>query len=101
MSWQARLDQPRPEWWCGLGWCASTAVFFFLVQLLGGPTRGDAVDSDITTWAIAHGQLRCAFPKGPLLIAPVYPFLSGGVAAIAHVGGAVPIPQQSGFGAGL
>ena len=44
MSWPARLDQPRSEWWCGLGWCASTAVFFFLVQLLGGPTRGDAVD---------------------------------------------------------
>ena len=100
VSWRARLDQPRSGWWCGLGWCTSTAVFFLIVQLLGGPTSGDAVDSDISTWAVAHGQLGCAFPKGPLLIAPVYPFLSGGVAAITHVGNAVRFPTRAALGPG-
>ncbi len=96
--WKAWLDGPLSTWGCALGWLASTAVFVAIVQLFGGPAPGDAVFSTPSTWAIAHGQLACAFPPGHILIAPVYPFLSGGVAAIAHIGYAVPFPASTALG---
>jgi len=77
---------------------ASTIVFVGLIQLLGGPASGDAVQSTNSTWAIAHGQLACAFPRGQILVAPVYPLLSGAAAAIAHVGNATPFPGGTALG---
>ena len=96
--WKAWLDKPLSPGGCALGWLASTAVFVAIVQLFGGPAPGDAVFSTPSTWAIVHGQLGCAFPPGHILIAPVYPFLSGGVAAIAHIGYAVPFPARTALG---
>ncbi len=96
--WKAWLDKPLSPGGCALGWLASTAVFVAIVQLFGGPAPGDAVFSTPSTWAIAHGQLGCAFPPGHILIAPLYPFLSGGVAAIAHIGYAVPFPARTALG---
>ena len=97
-QWRAWLDRPLSPWWCALGWLASTAVFVAIVQLLGGPAPDDAIFSTPSTWAIAHGQLACAFPPGHILIAPVYPFLSGGLAAMAHIGHGAPFPGGTALG---
>jgi hypothetical protein len=96
--WKAWLDEPLSPGGCALGWLASTAVFVAIVQLFGGPAPGDAIFSTPSTWAIGHGQLGCAFPPGHILIAPVYPFLSGGMTAITHIGHAVPFPARSALG---
>jgi hypothetical protein len=94
----AWLDRPLSNWWCALGWLASTIVFAGFVQCLAGPTSNDAVESTISTWAIAHGQLACAFPKGPVLVAPLYPFLAGGLSAAARIGHTVPFPPRGALG---
>ena len=94
-SW---LDRPLSNWWCVAGWLASTAVFVAIVQLLGGATPNDAQESDISTWAIAHGELACAFPKGRVLIAPLYPFLTGGLSAAARIGDTVAFPSRGTLG---
>ena len=55
-----------------------------------------------STWAIAHGRLACAFPSVTMphepLIAPVYPLVSGFVAALAGIGHSVPFPAQAAMG---
>jgi hypothetical protein len=94
-SW---LDRPLSNWWCVVGWLASTAVFVAIVQFLGGASPYDADEANISTWPIAHGQLSCAFPKGRILIAPLYPYVSGGLSAIARIGHSVPFPTRSAFG---
>ena len=96
--WKAWLDRPLSRWWCALGWLASTVLFVAIVQLFGGPAPGDAVFSTPSTWAIAHGQLACAFPPGHILISPLYPFLSGGIATTAHIGHNVPFPARAALG---
>ena len=90
MRW---LDSPLSGWWCAVGWLAATAVFVGAVQLLGGPTSGDAGYSSGSTWAIAHGQWTCAFPSSATSIAPLYPIISGGVAAALRIGHSVPFPS--------
>ena len=97
-QWRAWLDRPLSPWSCALGWLTSTAVFMVVVHLFGGPSAGDAAFSAPSTWAIAHGQLACAFPPRHILVAPVYPFLSGGLAAIAHIGRGVPFPGRTALG---
>ena len=97
-SWMSWLDGPMSGWWCALGWVASSALFVGLAQLLGGPAIGDAVESTNTTWAIAHGQFACAFRSAPVQIAPLYPYLSGGIAAIARIGHSVAFPGQGALG---
>jgi hypothetical protein len=61
------LDHPLSGWWCALGWLATTVVFIGVVRLFGGPAHVDVEESVHSTWAIAHGQLACAYPLGPLL----------------------------------
>ncbi len=67
--------------------------------MLGGIGSIDTYESVFSTWAIAHGQLACAFPTGYRVIAPVYPFLSGGIAAVGHIGNTVPFPSRPTMGA--
>jgi hypothetical protein len=97
------MDRPLSGWWCAAGWLGATAVFVGLVRLLQGPTQVDSILSVFSTWAIAHGQWACAYPpnKGGNFpfIAPLYPLLSGAIAALTHVGGNVPFPSQSAMGA--
>lgn len=83
---------------CLLGWAISTFVFVCVVSLLGGPAKADTYESVFSTWAIAHGRLDCAFPSGYRIIAPLYPLLSGGIAALGHIGNAVAFPQPSAMG---
>ena len=108
-SFWAALDQPLSEWACVLGWCAATALFVLLVAALGGPSNIDTVESMYSTWAIAHGHLSCAFPivvahngssyEQPYTsIAPVYPLVSGGIAALTQIGSHVPFPSTAALG---
>ena len=81
-----------------LGWCVATSLFTAIVVLLGGFSGNDTYESVFSTWAIAHGQLACAFPQGFRVTAPLYPLLSGGIAAFGHIGHAVPFPPESTMG---
>jgi hypothetical protein len=94
------LDRPLSSRWCVLGWLSSTMVFVGVVQLMGGPTYGDAEESAVSTWSIAHGQLACAFPPKQDLAAPLYPFVSGAIAAAARIGHATPFPTRAAMGPG-
>jgi len=77
-------------------------IFIGLVRFLHGPTEADSTMSLYSTWAIAHGQWACAYPSnkggGIQFIAPLYPLLSGGLAALTHVGRSVPFPSQAAMG---
>jgi hypothetical protein len=83
---------------CVLGWCAATAVFAEVIKLLDGPAAVDAAESIFSTWAIAHGQLACAFPSAALPrnpeVSPLYPLISGAVSAVVHLGSSVPYPAE-------
>ncbi len=94
-SW---LGKPIPRQWCLLGWCGATAIFVSVVVLTGGPSYNDVTLSAYSAWSIAHGQFRCAFPPGLQTTTPVYPLLSGGIAAIAGIGHAVPFPSAAALG---
>jgi hypothetical protein len=102
------LDRPMTNIECLLSWLVSTVVWFVLVGLLGGPTEGDAAESVYSTWSIAHGSLACAYPPGRwnpneiaapfALLAPLYPLISGAVAAIFRIGHAVAFPTSTQLG---
>ena len=94
-SW---LVRPLSNWWCTLGWLGSTALFVGIVQVLGGPSSGDADETTISSWPIAHAQFTCAFPKGRITVAPLYPFVSGFISAVARLGNGVPFPTRQAFG---
>jgi hypothetical protein len=109
LAWRSWVDRSLSGGQCVIGWMAATAVFFGLTSLVGGATENDASESLYSTWAIAHGRFACAFAPGtahhfaPIarpgpFIAPLYPLLSGAVAAVTHIGGSVPYPSQSALG---
>ena len=91
------------------GWFAATVVFVGVVRLIGGPNEGDLGESAYSTWAIAHGYLSCAYAPattshipsiaypGPF-IAPLWPLLSGGLAALLSIGHHVPFPSRGTLG---
>jgi hypothetical protein len=98
------MGRPISNGWCICGWFLATALFVCLVLAFGGPTRFDAGESVYSTLDIAHGQLSCAFVQakssnGPAIpIAPLYPLLSGGLAALLQVGSNVSIFHTAGLG---
>jgi hypothetical protein len=98
-SW---LYRPLSGRWCALAWLAATAIFVGLVRLHGGPAQGDVAESVYSTWAIAHGHFACAYPTvtshDDPLIAPLWPLISGAVAALLRVGHGVPFPSQAAMG---
>ncbi len=94
----AWLGAPLSGWWCALGWALATALFAILVTGLGGFSGSDTFESVFSTWAVAHGQLACAFPHGFRVTAPLYPLLSGGIAAFSHIGHGAPFPSRSTMG---
>ena len=100
-SWTGWLDRPLTAWKCVLGWCAATAIFVLVIQILGGPSTVDTVESTYSTWAIAHGHLACAFPPDTTYsyTAPVYPLVSGAIAALSRVGSTIPFPSTAALGA--
>jgi hypothetical protein len=108
-GWLRWLDRPLSRSWCAFGWLTATAIFIGIARLLGGPTDSDSPESLYSTWAIAHGHLSCAYPAanryhipsvahpGPF-IAPLWPLLSGGIAALARIGHTVPFPSTTMLG---
>ena len=76
-----------------------------LIAVFSGPSRVDDQESIYSTWAIAHGQIVCAYPPVSLpsepLVAPLYPLISGGIAAITRIGHDVPFPFGRRLGAWL
>ncbi len=93
------LDRPLSAGWCVAGWLVATALFVGLAAATGGPGTIDSSESMYSTWAIAHGQLACAYPSVTLphepTIAPVYPLYSGALAALFHVGQSLPFPPRA------
>ncbi|MGH7175006.1 MAG: hypothetical protein ACREGR_01435, partial [Minisyncoccia bacterium] len=90
-------------------WLLACIVFFFLSGLLGGPTEGDAALSVYSTWAIAHAHFACAYPPigkvhinviaNPFaLVAPLYPVITGALAALLRIGHKVPYPSTAQLG---
>lgn len=50
------------------------------------------------TWAVQHGQLACAYLPRHVTAAPLYPLISGGIAALVHIGNGVAFPTSSALG---
>ncbi len=97
---------------CLLSWMVATAIFIGIIALLGGPTQNDASESLYATWAIAHGNLACAYPPASGLtssffpffrphpaVPPLWPLLSGGVASLTRIGHTLAFPSQHALGA--
>jgi hypothetical protein len=95
-----------------LSWALASIVFFGMVALLGGPTDNDSGESLYATWAVAHGDLGCAFPSityqeglrylpdyrpGPH-VPSVWPLVSGGLAFVTGIGNSVAFPAANSFG---
>jgi hypothetical protein len=101
-SWTDWFGEPVSSLSCVLGWIVATVVFVGFTRLLGGPSGGDSVVSVYSTWAIAHGQIACAYPSakvGPFpFIAPMWPLISGAISALFGVGHGVPFPSQVAMG---
>jgi hypothetical protein len=93
--WKSWLDAPISRTSCVIGWCLSTTVFVVLVVGLGGPAPGDWPISGFSTWAIAHGQFRCAFPSRQILVPFLYPLFAGAIAAMTRIGDSVPFPVHA------
>ena len=109
VNWFSWLDRPLSGRWCAVGWLVATGIFTVVVRFFGGPAEVDAAESVYSTWAIAHGHLACAYPPGithhfagighPIpFIAPLWPLLSGVVAAVAQIGHSIPFPSGSALG---
>lgn len=86
------------------GWFVATGVFVAIVLALHGPASGDAFTSAYSAWALAHGNLVCAYPATaqvwyPAHASPLYVLVSAGAVALFHVGGSVPFPATPALGA--
>ena len=108
-KWTSWMDRPLSSVQCFVGWLVSSALFLGLSALLGGPSEGDAVESLYSTWAVAHGKFSCIYPlKGAhqvasiarpsTFIAPLYPLISGAVAALLRIGHDVAFPSSAQLG---
>lgn len=101
----AYLGRPLSSFYAVVGWLVATGVFFAFTQYLGGPVEGDAAQSVYSTWAIQHGYLACTYPPAathfhfPIIalpyafVAPFWPLLTGGIAALLRIGRVAPFPH--------
>lgn len=100
--WNSWFNRPLSRTWCIVGWLIATVIFVGGTQQLGGVTSGDASDSVNTAWSIAHGMTSCGYAPGNQYglpySAPLYPLLSGGLAALVRIGHQVPFPTSADFG---
>jgi hypothetical protein len=97
------LDRPLSRAWCVIGWILASSLFGILVRLAGGITTSDSFVSVNSSLAVAHGYFSCAYPPQSTLginplAPPLYPFLSGGLAALFHIGNSVPFPRATQLG---
>ena len=98
-----RLNRPLSARYCVVGWLASI-VLFVVVFAVTGPPISDTHETIYGTWAIAHGDIACAYPSvsqpGEPPAPPLYPLLSGGIAALAGIGHGTPFPSAAALGPG-
>jgi hypothetical protein len=105
----SRLDKPLSGASCVSAWLIAIGIFVGGIALFGGPTSNDANESIYSTWAVAHGQIACTYPPPTHLlflpeyqpdasIAPLWPLVSGGLAALTEIGHAVAFPSQQALG---
>ena len=96
------LNRPLSNWFCVLGWLASAGLFVALVAIFLGPSITDVDESTFSTWAIQHGQIACAYPAvsepNEPPVAPLYPLLSAGIAAVTQIGHRTPFPSTAALG---
>lgn len=101
------LDRPLSRGWCVVGWLFASAIFMGVTALLGGPALGDSPETVFSAWAIAHGDLSCAYLRSyPAfythhaypLAPPLYPLLSGGFAALFRLGHSAAFPTPAMLG---
>lgn len=103
------LDRPLSNIACFISWLISTVIFFGIAGALGGPTEGDVSESAYGTWSVAHGNLSCIYPPAAshnlsqladpfTLAAPLYPLVSGGLAALLRIGSNVSFPTTGDLG---
>ncbi len=102
-AWRVVLDRPLSNVTCAVGWIVATIVFILLTRSVGGVTTSDSFVSVNSTLAIAHGHLSCSYPPQSTvgnnpLAPPLYPLISGGLAAIFRVGHSVPFPSAAQLG---
>ena len=108
-NWWAWLDRPLSPLESLAGWLIALGAFVGVIALFGGVTEGDAAVGIYSTWAIAHGQLACAYPPAlyfhvpPIArpytsITPFYPVFSGLLAALFRIGQQVPFPTTAQLG---
>jgi len=97
------LSQPLSLRWCVVGWICVVALMIVVATLWGGPTSADAPAPDNTTWLIAHGDFGCAYPPAASVVyqttAPLYPLVSGALAAVARIGHGLTFPSSAQLGA--
>ena len=96
------LMRPLSVQWCLVGWLCVVALMIVIATLWGGPTSADATAPDNTTWLIAHGNFACAYPPAASVVyqttAPLYPLISGALAAVAHLGHSLTFPSSAQLG---
>lgn len=73
-------------------------MFIGLVQLLSGPSTGDADQTGLAAWTIAHGSLSCSFVQGNNLVAPLYPLVAAGAVAALGIGRGATFPGLHALG---
>ncbi len=106
----AWLQRPLSPLEALAGWLIALAAFVGVVALFGGVTEGDAAVGIYSTWAIAHGQLACAYPPAlyfhvpPIArpytsITPFYPIFSGVLVALLRIGHQIAFPTTAQLGA--
>ena len=95
--------------WCFISWISSTILFLGVSAALGGPTEGDVAESVYGTWSVAHGNLACIYPPSGghhlnelanpfAFTAPLYPLISGALAALLRIGHSVAFPSSAKLG---
>ena len=83
-------------------WAGSSIALLVVLYAVTGPAFSDTHETVYSTWAIAHGQVACAYPGGSdggqPPAAPLYPLLSGGIAALTQIGRRPPFPSAAALG---
>ena len=96
------LTRPLALRWCLVGWLCVVALMIVIATLWGGPTSADATPPDNTTWLIAHGDFGCAYPPAASVVyqttAPLYPLISGALAAVERIGHGSTFPTSTQLG---
>lgn len=96
------LTRPLSLSWCIVGWACVVALMIVIATIWGGPSSADAPAPDNTTWLIAHGDFGCAYPTAASVVyqttAPLYPLISGALAATARIGHVLTFPSSAQLG---